>query len=375
MVVTQSDQKGKRKRIQSGNREWATAIACINAEGYDIPPFLVVQGTVHLANWYTEGGLPHNWVVKPTNSGWTDNETGLDWIQHFNKYTQLQKKGGYRMLVLDGHESHMSIKFDEYCKDHNIVAIGLPPHSSHLTQPLDVACFGVLKHNYGCELDVFIKAHITHITKTEFFIAFRKAYYKTMTEKNIKAGFRSTGLVPYDPQAILSKLDVKLQTPTPTGPPPTNADPWVSQTPHNSTEALCQSKLVKDKIACHQGSSPTPIFTTAIQLAKGMEAFAHRVSIMNAEITTLRKANEALSKRKKAKRTHVHKGGALSVGEATDILTQREVDEQMQTEKRRGGGGGGVGSTTTYRCGKCGKIGHNARTCQIDAEVPEVHND
>ena len=50
MVVTRSDRRGKRKRIQPGNREWATAIACINAEGRDIPPFLVVKGTVHLAN-------------------------------------------------------------------------------------------------------------------------------------------------------------------------------------------------------------------------------------------------------------------------------------------------------------------------------------
>ena len=60
MVVTQADRKGKRKRIQPGNREWATAIACVNAEGYNIPPFLLVKGTVNLTNWFTEGGLPHS---------------------------------------------------------------------------------------------------------------------------------------------------------------------------------------------------------------------------------------------------------------------------------------------------------------------------
>jgi DDE superfamily endonuclease len=225
MVVTQADQRGKRKRVQPGNREWATAIACINAEGYDIPPFLVVQGTVHLTNWYTEGGLPHDWVVKPTNNGWSDNDTGLDWIQHFNKHTELQTKGGYQMLVLDRHGSHMTIKFDEYYKNHNIMAIALSPHSSYLTQPLDVVCFGVLKRNYRSELDVFIKVHITYITKTEFFIAFQEVYCKTMTKKNIKARFSSTGLVPHDPQAVLSKLNIVLWTSTPTRPPPAEADP------------------------------------------------------------------------------------------------------------------------------------------------------
>jgi hypothetical protein len=39
IVMTQSDRKGKRKRIQPGNREWATAIPCINADGYDISIF------------------------------------------------------------------------------------------------------------------------------------------------------------------------------------------------------------------------------------------------------------------------------------------------------------------------------------------------
>jgi hypothetical protein len=89
MVVTQSDRKGKWKRVQPGNREWAIAITCINAGGHDIPLFLVVQGTIHLTNWYTEGGLPHNWIVKPTSNRWIDNDTDLDWIQYFDKHTRL----------------------------------------------------------------------------------------------------------------------------------------------------------------------------------------------------------------------------------------------------------------------------------------------
>lgn len=36
IIVTCSDQKGRGKKIQPGNWEWATAIACINSEGQDI---------------------------------------------------------------------------------------------------------------------------------------------------------------------------------------------------------------------------------------------------------------------------------------------------------------------------------------------------
>ena len=68
---------------------------------------------------------------------------------------------------------------------------------------------------------------------------------------------------------MISKLNVKLRTPTPTRPPSADVDPWVSQTPHNPAEALSQTTLVRDRIACYQGSSPTPIFQTIGALAKG----------------------------------------------------------------------------------------------------------
>ena len=50
MVVTRADRRGRGKAVQPGNREWATAIACINSEGWSVPPFLVVQGKNHLVN-------------------------------------------------------------------------------------------------------------------------------------------------------------------------------------------------------------------------------------------------------------------------------------------------------------------------------------
>lgn len=128
------------------------------------------------------------------------------------------------MLVLDGHESHDSAEFQEYCKAHNIITLGLPPYSSHLTQPLDVGCFSVLKRVYSRQIETFIKAYINHITKVEFFLAFKTAYMESITVQNAQAGFRGAGLVPFNPQAVISKLDVKLRTPTPTGPPASNAD-------------------------------------------------------------------------------------------------------------------------------------------------------
>ena len=88
------------------------------------------------------------------------------------------------MLVLDGHESHKSAKFQEYYKAHNIITLGLPPYLSYLTQPLNVSCFSVLKQAYGRQIKTFIKAYINYITKVEFFLAFIAVYKELITAQN-----------------------------------------------------------------------------------------------------------------------------------------------------------------------------------------------
>lgn len=149
MVVTGADRDGKRKKVQPGNREWTTAIQGVCADGWCVPPFKAVKGKTHLANWYADSTLPRDWVIKPTSNGWTNNETGLEWIRHLEKHTAARTKGPYRILIIDGHKSHVSADFQAFCKEKNIITISIPPHSSHLLQPLDVGCFGPLKRAYG----------------------------------------------------------------------------------------------------------------------------------------------------------------------------------------------------------------------------------
>ena len=95
---------------------------------------------------------------------------------------------------------------------------------------------------------------------------------------------------------------------------------------------------------------------------------------MTAEIRTLQKANEALSKRRRAKKIRVRLGGSLIVGDAHDLLAQKEVQEQVERETRENGSRRTRTETAPRRCGKCGKPGHNARTCQEDAGMSNVYN-
>ncbi|RKL07307.1 hypothetical protein BFJ70_g16897, partial [Fusarium oxysporum] len=145
MVVTGAERRGRPKSVQPGNREWITVIQATNAEGQAIPPFIIGAGQYHLANWYRESSLPGDWAIATSPNGWTDNEIGLEWLKHFDRCTTKQSKNRHRLLILDGHESHHSVDFERYCKANKIITLCMPPHSSHLLQPLDVGCFGLLK--------------------------------------------------------------------------------------------------------------------------------------------------------------------------------------------------------------------------------------
>ena len=91
----------------------------------------------------------------------------------------------------------------------------MPAHSSHILQPLDVGCFGPLKTVYGSQVEGLIRLGVNHISKEEFLPAYLKAHYSSFSTKSIQAGFAATGLVPDDPDRVLSNLDLVVRTPSP----------------------------------------------------------------------------------------------------------------------------------------------------------------
>lgn len=88
-------------------------------------------------------------MLDSSQNGWTSDEISLRWLQKVLIPDISRSQGGYRLLVLDGHGSHLTPQFDKLCAENNIIPICMPPHSSHLLQPLDVGCFTVLKRAYG----------------------------------------------------------------------------------------------------------------------------------------------------------------------------------------------------------------------------------
>jgi hypothetical protein len=365
LVVSGSERRGRPKAIQPGDREWVTVIAAINAAGWSVPPFLIFAGKYHLSAWYEEEEIPRDWAIAVSDNGWTTNELGVEWLKHFDAHTKARTVGARRLLILDGHESHHSLEFQELCKENSIYTLCMPPHSSHLLQPLDVGCFSPLKRAYSREVESLMRDHIYHITKLEFLPAFKAAFDRSFTSVNICSAFQGAGLVPLQPDAVLSKLDVQLRTPTP--PAALTEAPWEAQTPSNARELEAQSSLICERVRKHKSSSPASIIEAINQLKKGAEVMTLSAELMRDRIASLERANEAASKRRERKKKRIQKRGVLTKGAGEDISAQREADQQLAREERQGGERSGLSRQALARCKKCRETGHNSRTCKKEA--------
>ena len=364
LVVTGSERRGRPKAIQPGDREWVTVIAAINAAGWSVPPFLIFAGKYHLSAWYEEAEIPRDWAIAVSDNGWTNNELGVDWLKHFDAYTKARTVGARRLLILDGHESHHSLEFQDLCKENNIYTLCMPPHSSHLLQPLDVGCFSPLKRAYSREVESLMRDHINHITKLEFLPAFKAAFDRSFTSTNICSAFRGAGLVPLQPETVLSKLDVQLRTPTP---PAALAEAlWEARTPSNVRELEAQSTLISERVRRHKSSSPASIIEAIHQLKKGAEVMMLSAELMRDRIVSLERANKAASTRRQRKKKRIQKQGVLTKGAGEDILAQREADQQIAREERQRGEQSGYSRQALARCKRCRETGHNSRTCKKD---------
>ena len=110
------------------------------------------------------------------------------------------------MLLVDGHASYITTQAIQFCIDQKIILLCLPAHLTHILQPLDVGIFGPLAHAYklGVRKSGDLMA-VHHIDKVEFLEIYQRARRIAVTPKNIEKAWAKTGLLPFDPQLILSK--------------------------------------------------------------------------------------------------------------------------------------------------------------------------
>ncbi|KNG44705.1 hypothetical protein TW65_08484 [Stemphylium lycopersici] len=202
--------------MRDGNREWVTLLACVCASGEALPPALIYQGISGVQSSWVDDLLAeqHQIFVSHSASGWSNNDLGLAWLQQvFERFTAAKARRQWRLLILDGHASHLTPDFLDYCEAKRIMVMVYPPHSTHSLQPLDVVLFSPLSKRYTEELTQRLHRTqgISRITKRDFYSNFWPAWSSTMTHDLILKSFQATGVWPMDAEPVLQRWNNQPQ--------------------------------------------------------------------------------------------------------------------------------------------------------------------
>ena len=116
-------------------------------------------------NWMKNG--PAGTKCDVTKSGWFDSRTFELWFLNVF-FPHVAKVHGRKVLVGDNLASHFSPDVVKKAVENDIYFTALPPNSTHLTQPLDVAIFRSMKVVWRNVLDNWRKESRGLIPKEVF---------------------------------------------------------------------------------------------------------------------------------------------------------------------------------------------------------------
>lgn len=173
-----------------------TLCLAANAMGNTIPPMFIFPGKNCHDHFLKEG--PVGSIGAANGSGWMQSSEFLLFLEHFVNHAKPSVEQKV-LLLLDNHDSHIQIEVIDFCRKNGIVLLSFPPHTPHTLQPLHRSVFGPFKKYFNAYAYDWRKTqpgerlNICHIPGLV-----KKALPLAATPSNVQAGFRCSGLCPFN---------------------------------------------------------------------------------------------------------------------------------------------------------------------------------
>lgn len=332
--------KSSWKKIQ-GRQEWITAIEVVDAAGVVGPPLLIFKSK-HLSSAWVPDHAPPDWSYTTSKSGWTSDSHGYQWLTEvFEPWSRrrLPDPTARRMLIMDGHSSHVTAKVISFCMQNAIDLLIMPPHCSHVLQPLDVSVFAPLKRALGKETDRVARLDSSRIARVQWTEMYMRAHKTAFSTSNICSGWRATGLYPLYPDVVLDKVgharksasvnqrgnDLSTEVNVDTS--------LLDSSPPDGTELRQANALLMRNINGASDLTPRTKRYTG-RMARGFERLHTEMVTIVQERDAQRQLLEARKKRKKGKRVILQNKFVFSTPEVLKITM--ETESTSGKKKRRG---------------------------------------
>lgn len=188
------------RTTSSSGKNNTTVLFASSAAGEKGPPFIIFKGKYLWSEWTSSEGFPGT-TYTATKNGWIESEA-FEKFMSKSFIPMIKNKDEPSLLIYDGHSTHIQLSVIKKAKENNITIIKLPPHSSHLLQPLDLSVFKPFKDEWDKRMVKWQRTHVgQHLPKKDFSVIVGQVW-KDMDSQIIKNGFKKAGIYPFNRNCI-----------------------------------------------------------------------------------------------------------------------------------------------------------------------------
>jgi hypothetical protein len=193
--------KPSSRTISTPGKENTTMLAMCNAAGGKAPLLIVFKGLNIYDKWMASDDSAFAGITyAASKKGWMETEIFKNYFMN----TILSSIGTKRpvLIIYDGHSTHIDQSIIETAIKENITILKLPPHSSHLLQPLDLSVFKSFKGTWDDKLIKWQRQNLGRKLPKKLISEFVCQTWKSVHPEVISNGFKKAGIYPFSADVI-----------------------------------------------------------------------------------------------------------------------------------------------------------------------------
>ena len=311
------------------NRKTLTIIETIVADGRTpLPPFIITPGKKIMDNWMA-AELIGNERLACSDSGYINNTIAMEYLDHLIEHSHAGPQKLWKILLLDGHESHRTEEFQLKAANHHIKLFYFPSHLTHVLQPLDVGVFRPWKHYHNLAIQAALRSLDFDYTITSFFRDLTQIRSQTMQRHTITNAFKSSGMWPPSSKAGIKKMG-EYQKKRSTTEADDNDGLELPKLPDPTRDIWTTATTVR----ALGGRDPTQFSEPSVQLfhdtMRSVDIQLQKSQLVSLQHTVLQTKLQNKKRHRVTSRRSVHKGGPSA--SVTDLRERI----QIRNESRNG---------------------------------------
>ena len=332
-MVISFDKKKRNYMTNPDNRDYCTAVKIISATSVAIPPLIILKATSILLKW-SQNNLDGACQLGATESGYSNDDLALDWLQHFIDCTRKARVGHHILLIVDGFGSHMTLQFFRLATASNIILFKLSAHFTHITQPLDVGVFQPYKAAHGNAIEKAVRIGDSRFNRLTFLAALEEIRASVFIKGTIRNAWRRCGINPFNPEVVLAPMKAKINENAATRPitPPPDSNECLRRTPRGPDSYRRNIFALKEHYVEHRNFNISSHQMT--RFLKVIESMINTLQLTTRDLENAQKETAQREGRNSLPGWRAKTSGIIRVEQCREQFSERAKKEAAAAERK-----------------------------------------